>query len=81
MLGRRRKSQPKFILNLWELKKARFFSIRIDTAQKMKFYIKYLFSKCDQIHWKVRIWSHLLKKFLMKIFVFVHYALLKSVGT
>ena len=36
----------------------------------MKLYIKDFFSKCDQIRWKLRIWSHLLKKFLMENFSF-----------
>ena len=36
----------------------------------MKFSIKAFFSKCDQIHRKRRIWSHLLKKSLMKNFIF-----------
>ena len=40
------------------------------TVQKMKFSIKDFFSKCDQIRRKLRIWSHLLKKFLMENFVF-----------
>ena len=40
------------------------------TAQKMTFSIKDLFSKCDQIRRKLRIWSHLLKKSLMKNFIF-----------
>ena len=40
------------------------------TAQKMKFSIKDFFSKCNQIHRKLRIWSHLLKKFLMENFIF-----------
>ena len=39
------------------------------TAQKMEFSIKNFFSKCDQIRSLLRIWSHLLKKSLMKIFV------------
>ena len=39
------------------------------TAQKMKFFIKDFFSKCEQIRRKRRIWSHLLKKSLMKNFV------------
>ena len=30
------------------------------TAQKMKFFIKDFFSKCDQIRRKLWIWSHLL---------------------
>ena len=42
----------------------------IHTAQKMKFSIKHFFSKCDQIRRKLRIWSHLLKKFLMENFIF-----------
>ena len=40
------------------------------TAQKMKFSIKHFFSKCDQIRRKLRIWLHLLKKFLMENFIF-----------
>ena len=36
------------------------------TAQKLKFSIKDFFSTRDQIRWKLRIWSHLLKKFLME---------------
>ena len=37
----------------------------------MKFAIKYFFSKCDQIHRKLWIWSRLLKKSLMENFMFV----------
>ena len=40
------------------------------TAQKMKFFIKSFFSKCDKIRRKLRIWSHLLKKSLMENFIF-----------
>ena len=40
------------------------------TAQKRKFSIKDFFSKCDQIRSFLRIWSHLLKKSLMKNFIF-----------
>ena len=36
----------------------------------MKFSIKDLFSKFDQILRKLRIWSHLLKKYLMENFIF-----------
>ena len=39
-------------------------------AQKNKFSIKDFFSKCDQIRRKLKIWSHLLKKFLLKNFIF-----------
>ena len=42
----------------------------LNTEQKMKFSIKDFFSKCDQIRRKLRIWSHLLKKFLMENFVY-----------
>ena len=41
-----------------------------NSAQKMKFFIKDNFSKCDQIRRKLRIWSHLLKKYLMENFTF-----------
>ena len=41
-----------------------------DTAQKMKFSIKDLSSKCDQIRSFMRIWSHLLEKSLMENFIF-----------
>ena len=40
------------------------------TAQKMKFSIKDFFCKCDQVRWKLRIWSHLLKKSLVENFIF-----------
>ena len=36
------------------------------TAQKMKFFIKDFFSKCDQICSFLQIWSHVLKKSLME---------------
>ena len=39
-------------------------------AQKEKFSIKDFSSKCDQILRKLQIWSHLLKKSLMEIFIF-----------
>ena len=40
------------------------------TAQKKTFSIKGFFCKCDQIRRKLQIWSHLLKKSLMKNLVF-----------
>ena len=40
------------------------------TAHKMKFSIKDFFSKCDQVLISQRIWSHLLKKYLMENFIF-----------
>ena len=39
-------------------------------VQKMNFSIKDFLSKCDQILRKLQIWSHLLKKSLIKIFIF-----------
>ena len=36
----------------------------------MNFFIKDFFSKCDQIPRKLRIRSHLLKKFFMENFIF-----------
>ena len=47
-----------------------FFKKRNTTAQKMKFSIKYIFSECDQIRRKLRIWSNLLEKSLMENFIF-----------
>ena len=40
------------------------------TAQKMKFSIKDFFRKHDQLHGKLRIWSHLLEMYLMENFIF-----------
>ena len=40
------------------------------TAQKIKLSVKNFFWKCDQIRSFLRIWSHLLKKSLMKNFIF-----------
>ena len=37
----------------------------------MKISVKDFFSKCYQICWKLRIWSHLLKKSLMENFFFL----------
>ena len=37
----------------------------------MKFFKKDFLSKCDQIHKKLRIGSHLLKKSLMETFIFL----------
>ena len=43
----------------------------LNTEQKLKFSIKDSSSKCDQIRRKLRIWSHLPKKSLMKTSLFV----------
>ena len=42
-----------------------------NTAKKIKFSIRYFFSKCEQIRSFLRIWSHLLKKSLMENFIFL----------
>ena len=47
------------------------YKIFRDTAQKMKFSMKELFTKCDQIGRILRIWSHLVKKSLMENFIFL----------
>ena len=45
----------------------------------MKFSIKEIFSKCDQIRSLLRIWSHLLKKSLMENFIFCEVNLGKNI--
>ena len=44
------------------------------TAQKIKFSIEDFFSKQDQIHRKLRIWSYLVKKSLMENFIFLQWS-------
>ena len=44
--------------------------IKRTLPKKMKFSIKNFFSKCDQIHSFLQIWSYLLKKSLMKNLIF-----------
>ena len=48
-------------------------------AQRMKFSIKDLVSKFDQIRNFLRIWSHLLKKSLMENFIFCAVLLMLNV--
>ena len=48
---------------------SKFSIVVTDTAQKMKFSIKYFFSKCEQIHMNLRVLSHLLKKSLLENFI------------
>ena len=42
------------------------------TTQKVKFSSNDFFNKCDQIRWKLWIWSHLLDKSLMGNFGFLY---------
>ena len=46
------------------------FEVVTLTAQKIKLSDKDFFSKCDQTHSFLRIWSHLLKKSLIENFIF-----------
>ena len=46
----------------------------------MKFSIKDIFSKCDQIRSLLRTWSNLLKKFLIENFIFYAVLAKHSVG-
>ena len=41
-----------------------------NTWRKMKCFMKFFFSKCDQIRRKLRIWSHLMKKSSTENFIF-----------
>ena len=50
-------------------------------GQKIKLSIKNLFSKCDQIRTFLRIWSHLLAKFLVKNFIFCAVVILAEENT
>ena len=52
------------------------------TGQKIKFFIKDFFSKCDQLRSFLRIWSHLLKKSLMENFIFcaVHHEYMEIIS-
>ena len=58
----------------------------MSTAQKMTFSIKNFFSKCKQIHKKLQIWSHVLKKPLMEnlkkffFWEFVHSSIILGVS-
>ena len=47
-----------------------FDELRTSAAQKIKFFTKDFFIKCDQIRRKLRIWSHLLKKSFKAKFIF-----------
>ena len=46
-------------------------NVTTSTSRRVKFLIKYIFSKCNKICWKLRIWSYLLKKSLWKTSFFV----------
>ena len=54
----------------WKAKQPKQMSAVLNTAQKMKLYIKNFFSKWDQIRRKLRILSYLRKKSLKGNFIF-----------
>ena len=56
----------RYLIGLW----TRLCINKLYTAQNMKFSIKDFSSKCDQIRSFLRIWSHLLEKYLMENFIF-----------
>ena len=60
-------SNSKCFVKLWRVI---WWSSHQSTVQKMKFSIRNVFSKRDQIRRKPRIWSHLLKKSLLENFIF-----------
>ena len=60
----------KFLRYIWFLSDWIFETASCITVQKMKFSIMDFFSKCDQIRSFLLIWSHLLKKCVMKNFIF-----------
>ena len=68
-----------FVRHCWHLSNGRgnaheltvfWFLVFQGSAQKMKFSIQEFSRKCDQICSFGRIWSHLLKKFFIKNFIF-----------
>ena len=69
--------QPVHMMNV-KFSKDKYISRWVDqenlvyvTGQKIKFSVKDFFIKCDQIHKKPLIWSHLLKKSLIDNFIFL----------
>ena len=56
------------IADIWQAPKCA--SLIYFTTQKMKLFLRDIFSKCDQICSFRQIWSHLLKKSLMENFIF-----------
>ena len=58
------------ILDIWQGSECTSKIFIIHIAQKIKFFIKDFFSKCDQIRSFLRIWLYLLKKSLIENFIF-----------
>ena len=65
-----RKNHSKFIQSQASYQPQRYEVAKKTHWTKLKFSVKDLFSKCDQIRRKLWIWSHLLKKSLMENFIF-----------
>ena len=60
-----------FLHVFYQSKRTEVHKVKTNTVQKMKPSIKDFFSKCDQIHKKLQIWSDLLKNSLMENFIFL----------
>ena len=60
-----------FLPVFYQSKRTEAHKVKTNTVQKMKPSIKDFFSKCDQIHKKLQIWSDLLKNSLMENFIFL----------
>ena len=60
----------RFLLHIFNVLTDAIVILKDYTGQKMKFSIKNFFSKRDQIRSFLKIWSHLLKKYLMENFIF-----------
>ena len=60
----------RFLLHIFNVLTDAIVILEDYTGQKMKFSIKNFFSKRDQIRSFLKIWSHLLKKYLMENFIF-----------
>ena len=66
---------PFFIEPLWWLLTEDFVKVsqtlnKVYLSLNKKFFVKYFFSKCEQIHRRVRLYLHLLKKFLTKTYFY-----------
>ena len=70
ILSRAESMQNRTFWKQYTVIKAVTETFTVYTAQKMKFSIKYFFSKCDQVCRRLPIWSHLLKKSLMENSIF-----------
>ena len=59
------------VLKVWKVVMTFIEMVLLSLHTQKKFSIRDFISKCDRIRRKLRIWSHLLKKFLIESFIFV----------